>query len=141
MAEAADVLLHEPRFHSLSYASGFGFRTGAIQRAAARVGEGLAGVVALERRTLRIADLGAEKGLLVRDALLATEGFVGYLGVPLVTKGQVLGVLEVFHRRPFEPDPEWLEALEGLAGQASIAIDNASMFDRLQRTRLDLELA
>ena len=139
--EAADVLLHDPRFHSLSWASGFGFRTSAVQHAVQRVGEGHAGLIALERRTLRIAHLEAEEGRHAHDAILGSEGFVSYIGVPLVTKGQVLGVLEVFHRKPFEPDPEWLEALDVLAGQASLAIDNASMFDRLQRTRVDLELA
>lgn len=139
--EAADVLLHDPRFHSLSWASGFGFRTSAVQHAVQRVGEGHAGLIALERRTLRISHLQAEEGRHAHDAILGSEGFVSYIGVPLVTKGQVLGVLEVFHRRPFEPDGEWLEALDVLAGQASLAIDNASMFDRLQRTRVDLELA
>ena len=139
--DAADVLLHDPLFHSLSYACGFGFRTSAVERAAARVGEGFAGRVALERRTLRIADLGSERELLGRDATLLGEGFTGYLGLPLVTKGQVLGVLEILHRRRFEPDAEWLQALDGVAGQASLAIDNASMSDRLQRSRLDLELA
>ncbi|MBK9964113.1 MAG: GAF domain-containing protein [Holophagales bacterium] len=139
--EAADVLLHDPRFHSLSWAAGFGFRTPAVQHTVQRVGESHAGLVALERRTLRIARLEAEEGRRGHDAVLAREGFVSYIGVPLVTKGQVLGVLEVFHRRPFDPDPEWLETLDVLAGQASLAIDNASMFDRLQRSRVDLELA
>lgn len=139
--EAADVLLHDPRFHSLSWASGCGFGTPAVQHVVLRVGEGLSGLVALERRTVRIADLGAGEVCPARDALLRNEGFVSYTGVPLVSKGQLLGVLEVFSRRPFEPDFEWLEALDVLAGQACLAIDNASMFDRLQRSRLDLELA
>ena len=30
--------------------------------------------------------------------LLIKENFVIYLGVPLMAKGQVLGVLEMFHR-------------------------------------------
>ena len=139
--DAADVLLHDPHSHSLTVASGIGFRTSAAQGAQARVGEGLAGRTALDRRTLRVADLPGEKTLFSRDAALVQEGFVDYRGLPLVTKGQLLGVLEVFQRRPFEPGPEWLEALDGIAGQASLAIDNASMFDRLQRSRLDLELA
>ena len=61
LVEAADVLVHDPRFHSLSWAAGFGFGTPAVQHAVLRVGEGHAGLVALERRTLRIADLGARR--------------------------------------------------------------------------------
>ena len=43
------------------------------------------------------------------------------------------GVLEVYHRTPFEPDQEWLNFFESLAGQAAIAIDNAGLFEDLQR--------
>ena len=45
--------------------------------------------------------------------------------VPLIAKGRVVGVLEIFHRAPLDPDSEWLDFLETLAGQAAIAIDNA----------------
>src|SRR5208283_4801780 len=56
-------------------------------------------------------------------------------------KGAVEGVLEIFHRRPFEPTSEWLEFLESLAGQASIAIDNSTLFDGLQKSNNELSLA
>src|SRR5207249_7093909 len=56
-------------------------------------------------------------------------------------KGQIVGVLEIFQRRPFQPTAEWLEFLETLAGQAAIAIDNAELFQRLQRANVDLTLA
>jgi putative nucleotidyltransferase with HDIG domain len=61
--------------------------------------------------------------------------------VPLIVKGQVKGVLELFHRTPLDPDPDWLEFLETIAGQAAIAIDNAGLFDSLQRSNVDLTLA
>jgi putative nucleotidyltransferase with HDIG domain len=61
--------------------------------------------------------------------------------VPLIAKGQVKGVLEVFHRAPLEPGQEWLDFLEALAGQAAIAVDNATLFKDLQRSNVDLRLA
>jgi putative nucleotidyltransferase with HDIG domain len=69
------------------------------------------------------------------------EGFNAYYAVPLVAKGHVMGVLEVFHRMALDPDPEWLDFLEALAGQAAIAIDNGTLFDDLQRTNVELSLA
>jgi len=57
---------------------------------------------------------------------------VGYAGAPLIAKGQVLGVLELYQRAPFRADPTWLEFLESLAGQTAIALDNARLFDSLQ---------
>jgi len=53
----------------------------------------------------------------------------------------VKGVLEVFHRSRLEPNTEWLDFLEALAGRAAIAIDNASLFHDLQRSNTELALA
>jgi GAF domain-containing protein len=72
---------------------------------------------------------------------LKGEDFICYYGVPIIVKGQVEGVMEVFHRAALEPDSEWLDFLNALAGQAAIAIENAALFDRLQRSNLELALA
>ncbi|MEK7442952.1 MAG: HD domain-containing phosphohydrolase, partial [Chloroflexota bacterium] len=61
--------------------------------------------------------------------------------VPLIAKGQIKGVLEIFHRAPLNPNDEWLDFLETLAGQAAIAIDNATLFEGMQRSNLELTLA
>ncbi|MCI0475612.1 MAG: PAS domain S-box protein, partial [Anaerolineales bacterium] len=135
--DAADVLLRPPAFQTLDYVAGRGFRTKEIERLSLRLGEGYAGKVALERRTLTIRNLAAsqETG---RATILAGEGFVAYCGVPLIAKGQVTGVLEVFHRAPFIADPDWINLLEMLAGQAALAIDNARLFENLQRSSANL---
>jgi putative nucleotidyltransferase with HDIG domain len=106
-----------------------------------RPGEGNTGRAALERRTIHIPDLRRVPKEAQRTTLLTNEGFVAYYGVPLIAKGQVKGVLEVFHRAVLEPGPEWLDFLEALAGQAAIAVDNSSLFQDLQRSNLDLTLA
>ena len=62
-------------------------------------------------------------------------------GVPLITKDEVRGVLEVFHRSPLASDISWLNFLETLAGQAAISIDNATLFDNLQQSNRGLQLA
>jgi HD-GYP domain-containing protein (c-di-GMP phosphodiesterase class II) len=69
------------------------------------------------------------------------EHFKSYFAAPLIGKGQVKGVIELFGRAPNEPDPEWLDYLETMAAQAAIAIDNASLFEDLQRTNTDLMMA
>jgi signal transduction histidine kinase/CheY-like chemotaxis protein len=51
----------------------------------------------------------------------------------------VKGVLEIYHHSPLQVNSEWLEFLETLAGQAAIAIDNAQLFESLQRSNANLE--
>jgi HD-GYP domain-containing protein (c-di-GMP phosphodiesterase class II) len=139
--DAATVLLLNRHTQTLEYAAGHGFRSKAIERSRLRLGEGHAGRAALERRTVSISNLPESGAAFVRAGLLEGEGFIAYFGLPLTAKGQVKGVLEIFHRAPLPPDPEWLNFLETLAVQAAIAIDNAELFAGLQRSNLELALA
>jgi HD-GYP domain-containing protein (c-di-GMP phosphodiesterase class II) len=138
---AADILLFNPPTQTLEYAAGRGFRSRALQHTRLRLGEGHAGRAALKRHIVHIPDLATAENGLSRAPLLAIEEFITYYGVPLIVKGQVKGVLEIFHRAPLDPDPEWVDFLEALAAQAAIAIDNASLFNDLQRSNVELILA
>jgi putative nucleotidyltransferase with HDIG domain len=69
------------------------------------------------------------------------EGFLSYAGSPLIAKGQVTGVLEVYRRSVHEPEPEWTHLLETLAGQTAIAIENAQLFQGLQQSNMELAMA
>ena len=138
---ALGVLLLHNATKTLEYIVGLGFRFSETQRPLQRLGEGNAGRAALERRTLHVANLQKAEPRLARTGLLVQERFVAHFAVPLIAKGQVKGVLEVFHRAGIQPDNEWLAFLEALAGQAAIAIDNATLFDDLQRSNTELALA
>lgn len=138
---AASVLLLDPRTQILQFTAGRGFHTQALHHTKLRLGEGVAGRAALERRMISIPDLTKSSEGFRRAPLLTEEGFVSYFAAPLVAKGQVKGVLEIFHRAPLEPDTEWLEFLDTLAVQAAIAIDNAGLFEGLQRSNLELAMA
>jgi PAS domain S-box-containing protein len=139
--DAADVLSLDPEAQTLEYASGKGFRTGSLQHTRLRLGEGFAGIAALEHRTVRVDKLAESLGDFRRAPQITSEGFHSYIGIPLVAKGQVKGILEIFHRSPFEPDADWMEFLEALAGQAAIAIENATLFNELQRSNVELSIA
>ncbi len=140
-ADATSVLLLNPHSQTLEYAAGRGFRTRSAQTAHIRLGEDFAGRAALERRTIQADDPAQIQKTTHLAALWAGEGFAAYYGVPLIAKGEVKGVLEIFHRTPLQPDSEWLNFLETLAGQAAIAIDSAQLFENLQRSNADLALA
>jgi HD-GYP domain-containing protein (c-di-GMP phosphodiesterase class II) len=136
--DAAAILLFNPHTQILEFGAGGGFRTRGIEETRERLGEGSAGEAAGERRLLYLAELDKDPDRFSRHQLVAGEGFVSYFGVPLVAKGQIKGVLEIFQRQPLHPDPEWVEFLEALAVQAAIAIDNATLFRDLQRSNAEL---
>ncbi len=139
--DAADILLLNPRMQTLEYANGRGFQSKAIERSHLRLGEGYAGQAALERRIIHVPDLRVRQTNLLRSPLFGAERFVSTFCIPLIAKGQVKGVLEIFHRAPLESGEEWLNFLESLAAQVAIAIDNAELFEGMQRSNAELALA
>ena len=131
--DAASVLMVNPQTQRLDFAAGEGFLTPALRFTRLEIGSGLAGMAAEELKTVHIADLAkAENPVLAQS--IAGEGFCSYYGVPLIAKGQLHGVLEIFHRASLAPDPEWLTVLETLAAQAAISIHNASLLEETQQS-------
>jgi len=136
--DAADVLLFDAKSRTLKYVAGRGFHTKAIEHTRQHLGKGYAGRAARERRIVSIPDLEKEQDRFLRGILLTGEKFVSYYGVPLLAKGQVMGVLEVFHRTKVLRDEEWLNFLKALASQAAIAIENVTLFENLQHSNTEL---
>jgi putative nucleotidyltransferase with HDIG domain/PAS domain S-box-containing protein len=136
--DAADILLFNSTSRTLEFVAGRGFHTKAIEHARQHLGEGYAGQAAQERIIVHVPDLAKEHDNFLRKMLLSGENFVSYHGVPLIAKGQVVGVLEVFQRTPLKHDEEWHDFLKALAAQAAIAIDNVTLFDHLQRSNNEI---
>ena len=139
--DAAAVLLLNKRTQTLKYTAGVGFRSVFPQGAQLRVGVGHAGRAALERSIVSVANLSQDTGGFTVTNLLSGEGFVSYLALPLVAKGEVKGILEIFRRAPLIIEREWLDFLNTLVGQAAIAIGGVELFNDLQRSNTELILA
>ena len=62
-----------------------------------------------------------------------TEGLASYLGVPLVARDRVVGVLSVMGEGQREFTADEVALLTGLAAQGAMAIENARLFEDVQR--------
>ncbi len=138
---ATAVHLFNPVSRALEYSGGQGFRGPAIEHTRVPLaGAALARLLA-DGRVLGPDDFAGPASAFGRAALLAGEGFAAHYAAPLIIKGQLQGILEVFQRAPFAPDREWLDFLAALAAQAAIAVDNAQLFENLQRSHTELAQA
>lgn len=132
--DAADVLLYDAPTQTLQFAAGTGLPASREIPHSVRVGEGLAGRAAstgdIVSATLDDGDTGpaGQKG----------DRFVAYYGVPLLARGQLRGVLELYGHRVPDVDAEWLRFLGTLGGQAAIALENAQLVQDLQSANLEL---
>lgn len=131
---AAVLLLDDPDL--LTYAAVRGFASGGV------IGQTLPSVAGMpskairERRTITTAALGVSK--LEGPGLLGSGEYASYAATPLISRGEVRGVLEVFHHHPLEFEPEWIAFMEALAGQAAIAVENTNLVERLRLSNLRL---
>jgi DNA-binding CsgD family transcriptional regulator len=130
--DAADVLLLDQADETLSLAASAGFFATSVPDYRLPLEEGIPGQAVGGRRIITVTALSAFSQFR-RRSLFAREGFKAYGAVPLITRGKLLGALEVFHRTPLSPDAEWSSFFEALGSVAAIAIDSASMQDRLRR--------
>ena len=136
--DAAAILLFDADRQELNYAYGRGFRSAIIEQTRLRLGEGLAGQAALERRLVQSCNIQQEEGEFIRSEAWRAEGFIAYFSSPLLVEGIVIGVLEVFQRSPLSPDEDWLRFLKILAGQAAIAIDSNRLFESLRTANAEI---
>lgn len=138
---AADILLVTPGLQQFRVAARRGFRTNKLDLVTIRYDTSIAGQVVRTRETILVSDELASHASGAFLDVYEKEGFLSYAGSPLITKGQVIGVLEVYRRSVHRPEPEWTRLLETLAGQAAIAIENAQLFQGLQQSNIELALA
>lgn len=100
-----------------------------------RTQPGITGHIILERKTVYIADIFNPKLGDPVDRLIQIRGDRGrtYLGLPLKIRNRVIGVLSLQSESANAYRPEDIRLLETIAVQASIAIENARLFDEMEK--------
>jgi putative nucleotidyltransferase with HDIG domain len=139
-ADAANILLVSQTDKKLKYFVGNGFNTPFFQNTKMLSSEGIPGKAVREHRT-KFVSLPNREISCSRKEWFEEEKFRSYYCAPLTAKGETLGVLEVFHRKPFTATLDWQDFLQTLAGQATIAIDNSQLFEDLKRSNQELAFA
>ena len=139
--DAASILLFNEASGYLEFTAGKGFHSNGIERSRVRFGTGYSGMAVQDREITHAADLMSPSSDYQRRGLLEGEDFVNYWGAPLVAKGKVLGVLEVFTRKPFEAHRDWLSFFEILANHTAIALESTLLFEGLERKNQELTVA
>jgi PAS domain S-box-containing protein len=140
-ADAVDVLLLDEQDMTFYYADSIGFSSERIKNARVKMGGSFAGIAADTKGIVHFNDLDNENVDEAFKSLLKEEKIKTYFGVALVAKEKIVGVLELYLRKEAEPDNEWLDFFQTLAGQAALAIENAQLLDGLESTNKELSQA
>jgi DNA-binding CsgD family transcriptional regulator/GAF domain-containing protein len=129
---AASIHVFNSATNAFAYAAGSGLHKAALAHSPLLVGVGHVRRAALEHRTIHL-DVERASDLLPAG-LAEAKDFKAYMALPLIARLNLRGVLEIFYSGQLDAQPEWVEFVETLAGQAAIAIDNAALFEEQQRS-------
>src|SRR5690606_3495804 len=116
-------LIFNPDSQTLEPLAANGFQNPELAQGSFSVGEGLATQILLNRKPIHIRDLSSE------NYPINSENFSSYYALPLLSKGTTRGVLEMYFKETFTPNMDWIDFIQTLTGQATIAIDNAQLFE------------
>ena len=108
---------------------------GAFHRFA--VGERKVGEIARTGRPLEVPDVGPDDAWVADPGWVRREGITGFGGLPLIHRGQVLGVLAVFTRERLGADA--LGWLRTVADHAAVAVAAARAFEEVDHLRRRLQ--
>lgn len=103
-----------------------------------KVGEGIAGKVALRKNPIAILDVTREKEYKYRDIAIK-EGLKSLLCVPMVVKGRVIGVINCYTQQPHKFTPTEINILTAAANQAAVAIENTELIVKTKVIQEELE--
>jgi len=87
-----------------------------------------------KREMIYIPDFKAKDAEVKEEEIIKVPGFDNrtFLGVPLILRGEVIGVLSVQASQPNAYDANQIRLVETIAQQTSIAMDNAKLFEKMQ---------
>jgi signal transduction histidine kinase len=125
-SDMAVVLLLDEKANELHVGAASGPNVDSVQRFRLRVGESLGGRVALERSFIQARD--ATRDPSIRPELRAL-GFQTILGIPLLARTRLIGVLEVGSLSDREFTTDEIDFLHLVGQQVAIAIENSSLYE------------
>ena len=125
--DAASESYEVPLFYDLGE-----YRT--LDRVACRVTPSLTGAVIQMRHSLYIPDIRDPEAMRSYTPVkVANAPTATYLGVPMMIRGRVVGVISIQSLLVDAYNPDQVRFLETIAMQAAVAVENAQLYEAAQR--------
>jgi len=96
-------------------------------------GSGIVGWIAAHGKGVIVKDTQKDKRHFKKVDELTGLDIRSILGVPLIVRGKITGVLQVVDTNVNRFDHSHLSLLEGLAGSAAVSIENARLFEKARQ--------
>ncbi|MCG9480094.1 MAG: GAF domain-containing protein [Actinomycetia bacterium] len=122
-SKICSIMLLDPKKKELTIKATQSISKEYINKNPIKLGEGIAGIVALENRYRAVPDILKEDTYIYKE-IAGEEGLISLLCVPLHVKGKVIGVLNLYTSEPHQFSDYEVSLLKTVADQAAIVIEN-----------------
>lgn len=129
-AEEASILLYDHKNNELRFAAASNVDENPELKQLVVPPDSIAGWTALHQEPVFVPDVHEDNRFsdLVEKAIEFTTNSI--IAVPLITRNQLIGVLEVINKRQNLFSSDDLELLQTLSAQAAVAIQNSRLFEQ-----------
>ncbi|UKS25233.1 SpoIIE family protein phosphatase [Paenibacillus sp. HWE-109] len=134
-AEASSVILVDEEKGELFFDLALGTKGDEVREIRLKIGEGIAGWVAQTGQSVKIDDAAQDERWSSKVAKRIDYPTRSMLCVPLISKGKIIGVLQVLNKRDGAHFSERdLQLLESIASPIAASLENAMLYDALEKT-------
>jgi phosphoserine phosphatase RsbU/P len=134
-AEASSVILVDRAKEELFFDLALGAKGDEVREIRLKIGEGIAGWVAQTGQSVKIDDTAQDERWSSKVAKRVDYPTRNMLCVPLVSKGAIIGVLQVLNKREGVHFSERdLLLLESIASPTAVSLENAMLYDALEQS-------
>ena len=111
-----------------------------LTRRPVRLGEGVTGLAGLRRAAVQIPDIDQDADYALYDTV-RKPGYRALLAVPLLREDSLVGALVLCRKTPGAFASEIVNLVQTLANQSVLAIENAELFEEIERKGEELAIA
>ncbi len=131
-AEVGGILLYHERTQTLYHRTHRGMSEQFVQWIGKlKLGQGIPGMAAELRETIYSPDIANDPR--IKRPLPELQEFGAFLSIPLVARDRLLGVLNVATRQGKAFSPEAISLATSVSDQIAVAVENAQLYEALQR--------
>jgi signal transduction histidine kinase len=127
-AEEASILMFDPAKNTLYFQSATNLDTQLNRGVVVPLEESIAGWIVQNQKPVIVDDPQKDKRHFDSIQMITNIKVHSLLGIPLLSKGKVIGVLEVINKKGGKFTQEDQDVLLALGAQATVAIENSRLF-------------
>jgi len=129
-AEASSLILYDEEKDDLFFKIALGEKGEQVKVIRLKMGQGIAGTCAQERRTIVVNDAAQDQRHFKQADKVSEFQTRNLVAAPMMRKGRLIGVLEVLNKFDHQPFTEAdIKVLDFFADHAAIAIENAMLVE------------